>query len=263
MAVNFAVEQGAHKSRFCSPNQVHSGEVGRPRFDIREETLVELRSLGFSWEDVARMSLVSRWTVQRRVSEFGLSNLSRFSDLTDEQLDSKVTAFQTEHGCFVGCSMILGHLRSEGLIVQRDRIRKCLARIDPHNSRIRWAITVSLRAYSVAGPNSLWHQDGHHSLVKWGFVIHGAIDGFSRLITYLHCSTNNRSDTVKNLFLNATQVYGWPSRVRTDHGGENRDVWQLMEEKRGPNRGSYLVGSSTHNQRIERLWRDVWADSNG
>ena len=55
-----------------SPNQVHSGEVGRPRFDIREETLVELRSLGFSWEDVARMLLVSRWTVQRRVSEFGL-----------------------------------------------------------------------------------------------------------------------------------------------------------------------------------------------
>ena len=76
-----------------SPNQVHSGEVGRPRFDIREETLVELRSLGFSWEDVARMLLVSRWTVQRRVSEFGLSNLSCFSDLTDEQLDSKVTAF--------------------------------------------------------------------------------------------------------------------------------------------------------------------------
>ena len=136
--------------------------------------------------------------------------------------------------------MILSHLRSEGLIVQRDRIRKCLARIDPHNSRIRWAITVSRRAYSVAGPNSLWHQDGHHSLVKWGFVIHGAIDGFSRLITYLHCSTNNRSDTVKNLFLNATQVYGWPSRVRTDHGGENRGVWQLMEEKKRAQQGKLL-----------------------
>ena len=61
-----------------------------------------------------------------------------------------------------------------------------------------------------------------------------------------------------NLFLNVTQVYGWPSRVRTGHGGENRQVWQLMEERRGPNRGSCLVGSSTHNQRIERLWRDVF-----
>ena len=90
------------------------------------------------------------------------------------------------------------------------------------------------------------------------FVIHGAIDGFSRLVTFLHYSTDSRSDTVGDLFLNATQVYGWPSRVRTDRGGENRQVWQLMEERRGPNRGSCLVGSSTRYQRIERLWRDVF-----
>ena len=113
------------------------------------------------------------------------------------------------------------------------------------------------RAYSVAGPNSLWHLDGHHSLVHWGFVIHGAIDGFSRLVTFLHFSTSNRSDTVGDLFFNATQVYWWPSRVRTDHGGENRQVWHLMEERRS-NRGSCLVGSLTHNQLTERLWRDVF-----
>ncbi|KAJ7373312.1 hypothetical protein OS493_012903 [Desmophyllum pertusum] len=241
-----------------SPNRVDTGQVGRPKFDIKEETLVELHSLGFSWEDIARMLLVSRWTIHRRVSEFGLNHLSRFSDITDEQLDNKVGAFLREHGCLVGTSMILGHLRSEGLIIQRERVRKCLARIDPHNVRIRRAITVSRRAYSVAGPNSLWHLDGHHSLITWGFVIHGSIDGFSRLITFLHCSTNNRSDTVGDLFLNATQAYGWPSRVRTDHGGENTQVWQVMEDRRGPNRGSFLVGSSTHNQRIKRLWRDVF-----
>ena len=81
----------------------------------------------------------------------------------------------------------------------------------------------------MLGPKSFWHLDGHHSLVSWGFVIHGAIDGYSCLITYLHCSTNNRSETVKELFLDAIQPFGLPSRVRTDQGGENVGVWQEMK----------------------------------
>ena len=91
----------------------------------------------------------------------------------------------------------------------------------------------------MAGPSSLWHLDGHHSLVTWGFVIHGAIDGFSGLVTFLHCSTSNRGGTVADLFLNATQEYGWQSRVGTDHGGENTQVWQLIEDTRGPNREAF------------------------
>lgn len=136
--------------------------------------------------------------------------------------------------------------------------KKSIARVDPVNSRIRWAAVIARRSYRVAGPNSLWHIDGHHSLVKWGFVIHGAIDGFSRLVVFLKCSRNNESETVASLFLMATDQYQWPSRVRTDYGGENVRVWDLMEERRGRNRGSYLVGSSTQNQRIESLWRDVF-----
>ena len=52
------------------------------------------------------MLLVSRWTIHRRVSEFGLTHLSRFSDFTDEQLDSLVSAFLNEHGCLVGTSTV-------------------------------------------------------------------------------------------------------------------------------------------------------------
>ena len=39
--------------------------------------------------------------------------------------------------------MVLGHLRSEGLSIQGEWVRKCLARVDPRNVRIRWAITFS------------------------------------------------------------------------------------------------------------------------
>ncbi|KAJ8014443.1 hypothetical protein DPEC_G00040270 [Dallia pectoralis] len=45
-------------------------------------------------------------------------------------------------------------------------------------------------------------------------------------------------------FLEAVNTYRVPSRVRSD--------------TRGQNRNSYLTGRSTHNQRIERLWRDVY-----
>lgn len=43
--------------------------------------------------------------------------------------------------------------------------------------------------------------------------------------------------------------------VRSDHGGENKEVALFMNLVRGINH--HITGKSVHNQRIERLWRDV------
>ena len=101
------------------------------------------------------------------------------------------------------------------------------------------------------------YLDGHHKLVRWGLVTHGGIDGYSRVITYLKCSANNQASTVYELFLQAVCEFGLPSRVRSDHGRENILVAQHMIEHRGLERRSFITGASTHNQRIERLWRDL------
>jgi hypothetical protein len=29
----------------------------------------------------------------------------------------------------------------------------------------------------------MWHLDGHHKLIRWGIVIHGFVDGYSRLVS--------------------------------------------------------------------------------
>lgn len=101
----------------------------------------------------------------------------------------------------------------------------------------------------------------HYSILsvmfcRWGFVTHAGIDGNTRLITYINCSTDNKALTVLTYFVRATCLYGLPSRVRSDHGGENTLVALLMNLLQGQAR--HITGRSVHNQCIERLWRDVF-----
>ncbi|KAF7310367.1 hypothetical protein HMN09_00578700 [Mycena chlorophos] len=179
------------------------------------------------------------------------------STLSDDELDAIILSLRA-HYRRSGLRMLQGMLRVLGHRVPQERVRQSLLRVDPVR-RIFERIRIRRREYRVLGPNSLWHHDGQHGLIRWGIVIHGFIDGYSRLITGLRASNNNRAGTVLELFLDAARIYGVPSRVRGDHGGENLHVAAWMEVYRGIGRGSYIWGRSVHNVRIERLWVDVTA----
>ena len=84
--------------------------------------------------------------------------------------------------------------------------------------------------------------DTHHKLIRWKFVIHAGIDGYSRLITYMKCAGNNRATTMYRLCISAVEQYHLPSRVRSDQGGEeNILVAQHMIEQRGAERNSMIT----------------------
>ena len=94
---------------------------------------------------------------------------------------------------------------------------------------------------------------------RWRFVVHGCIDGYSRKIIYLRCANNNRSDTLLALFMNGIRENGLPMRVRGDRGGKNVLVARFMlEHPLRDGKAGFIAGRSVHNQRIERLWQDVF-----
>lgn len=231
---------------------------GRPRLDISQALLESLQQIGFRWNDMARILRVSSRTLRRRRHELGMQVQGRvFSAMTDVELDNVVRQV-LEVTPASGLRMVQGSLRQQGFRVQRARILHSLRRVDPITSTLRNSRRIIRRSYNVCNPNSLWHIDGNHKLIEpYRIVIHGGIDGYSRLVVYLKASTNNRADTVLDSFQEAVDKYNLPSRVQSDLGLENIEVARYMLERRGCNRGSIITGTSVHNQRIERLWRDI------
>lgn len=163
--------------------RLRTGKRGRPRVDIDHAFLAEALVLRGP-KGVAPVIGCSTRTIRRRALELGLGaparpvsqatalpngNVTRTYNIptpvapptiSDEALDAMVLDVLTVFPAF-GRSMLAGHLTSQGLSVQRERLRAAYIRV--HGSPVAWGNrVVDRRSYNVPGANSLWHHDGQH-----------------------------------------------------------------------------------------------------
>ena len=92
----------------------------------------------------------------------------RYSLISDAELNKRLERL-TERFPNSGVQEMVAHLRTENLpcIVQQARVRNLLPSIDPVGNARRRAQTISRITYNVQAPNSLWHIDTNHALIRY------------------------------------------------------------------------------------------------
>ena len=153
-------------------------------------------SRNISKTQLARALGIHRNTLKRKMDESGV--YSGYSLIEDMDLDALVRAYKAQKPN-VGFRYVRGHLRSVGIRVQKRRVLDSLKRVDRVWRFIRKCAVIHRRKYFSSRPNALWHCDGHHKLIKYGFVIHGFIDGNCRTVCDKFICLSLDAESIDNL----------------------------------------------------------------
>ena len=121
----------------------------------------------FTSGEIALMFGVSEGTVKRRIREYDSFVRKRYSDISEENLDSIVGQLMIQFpNC--GYKRMTGLLLDAGHRIQQRRIWDCMRRVNPEGVFLRALElqAVRQRKYQVSGPLALWHVDGNHKLIR-------------------------------------------------------------------------------------------------
>ena len=149
----------------CLPPVAYHEGRGRPKIINTSQQLIQLLSLGFTCPAIAEMTGVSLSTIRRRMSEYGLSVVALYTNISDIDLDQAVASLKHDY-TNTGYRMMTGLLLQQSIRVQQLRLRESMHRVDPRGISIRWQESIKRRQYNVTQPLVLWHIDGNHKLIR-------------------------------------------------------------------------------------------------
>lgn len=152
-------------------------ETAHSRFVIDKVKLQRLIDIGFSVRQISRDALLGRKVHHNTIHNFILKNdmcpmRKRYTTLQDDALKEKIREINNNFPNS-GVREVVAHLKQlePPVILQRTRCAELLAEIDRVGTVIRWSQAVHRRQYSVPTPNSLWHLDSHHGLIRYMIFI--------------------------------------------------------------------------------------------
>ena len=200
--------------------------------------------------------------LKRILRRLGLKRRKQITNDTLQQTLDEVQAELNSSGKCLGYKSMWRRLRNKGIYVPRNVVRCALAVLDPEGVELRRRKRLRRREYINPGPNFVWHVDGYDKLKRYGFAIHGAIDGFSRRILWLEVGvSNNNPLVIASYFLDTIlQLECVPCILRCDRGTENvhlariQPFFRMNNEDLFSGEASFMYGRSTGNQRIESWW---------
>lgn len=223
--------------------------------NISIQDIETCRRLGLSWSCIQkRMGFESRQKMRSWIKRTGF--IDPLQTPSNEELNIAISEFCNNYRNGRGEIAVKGYLLSLGYNVTRQRMRDAITSVDQEGRSHRMKRKIPRFNYNAYGPGYLWHFDTNHKLGKFGFVIFGCIDGYSHEIIALAAISNKRASTLLHALTNSEgfAAHGLPVHGRCDNGMENVAIVKFLIYMHG----NVITGSSVHNQRIERLWGEVY-----
>ena len=130
------------------------------------ESCLRLLDTHLSIPKISELLGVSISIVRSRMAYYDLRVHDTYSSILDDELDNLIDRTNKAYPMW-GARQMYGHLISLGIRVQFQHVRELLSCTDPQGSFMRRLRHLRPRKYSVPGPQSLWHTDGNHKLIRY------------------------------------------------------------------------------------------------